>query len=114
MWYVIEESELYSLVTRIPGVVVLARSHPLPPGEQAELVTLQRRMADELTGEGRSDDVGDLGSEYVSTALAGVPGIAPTDLQRLEILNQRVVRHTCLCSVVAVPPDRIPPLLADQ
>jgi hypothetical protein len=114
VWYVIEESELYSLVTRIPGVVVLARSHPLPPGEQAELVTLQRRMADELTGEGRSDDVGDLGSEYVSTALAGVPGIAPTDLQRLEILNQRVVRHTCLCSVVAVPPDRIPPLLADQ
>ena len=114
VWYVIEESELYSLVTRVPGVVVLAVSHPLPAGEQAELVALQRRMSDQLTAEGRSDDVGDLGSEYVSTALAGVPGIAPADLRRLEVLNRRVVRHVCLCSVVAVRPDRIPPLLADQ
>ena len=48
-WYVIEESELYSLVTRIPGVTVLAVSHPLPAADQAELVTLQRRMADQLT-----------------------------------------------------------------
>jgi hypothetical protein len=114
VWYVIEESELYSLVTRIPGVVVLAVSHPLPADEQAELVALQRRMSDQLTAEGRSDDVGDLGSEYVSTALAEVPGIAPADLERLEVLNRRVVRHTCLCSVVAVRPDRLPPLLADQ
>jgi hypothetical protein len=114
VWYVIEESELYSLVTRIPGVVVLAVSHPLPRADQAELVALQRRMSDQLTAEGRSGEVGDLGSEYVSTALAGVPGIAPADLERLEVLNRRVVRHTCLCSVVAVRPDQIPPLLADQ
>ena len=35
-----------------PACVVLAVSHPLPRAEQAELVALQRRMADELTGRG--------------------------------------------------------------
>jgi len=112
VWYVIEESELYSLVSRIPGAQVLALSHPLPARQQAELVALQRTLADRLTAEGRADQVGDLGSEYVTVALAGVPGIARADLARLNVLNRQVVHHICLCSVVAFPADRIPPLLA--
>jgi len=112
VWYVIEESELYSLVSRIPGARVLAQSRPLPSRQQAELVALQRTLADQLTAEGRADQVGDLGSQLVAAALAGVPGIAPADLARLRALNQLVARHVCLCSVVAFPADRIPPLLA--
>jgi hypothetical protein len=48
----------------------------------------------------------------VKAALAGVPGLAPADLTRLADLNRRVVAHTCLCSVIAFPADRIPPILA--
>ena len=112
VWYVIEESELYSLVSRIPGARILAVSHPLPARQQAELVALQRTLADRLTAEGRADLVGALGSEFVTVALAGVPGLAPADLARLKVLNGQVVRHICLCSVVAFPANRIPPLLA--
>jgi hypothetical protein len=50
----------------------------------------------------------------VVPALAGVPGLDPADLDLLAALNRRVVRHTCLCSVVAVPARRIPPLLENQ
>jgi hypothetical protein len=114
VWYVIEESELYSLVTRIPGARVLAQSHPLPPAQQVELVALQRKLSDQLTAEGRSDDVGKLGSKLGATELAGVPGIAPADLARLKALNQLVADHSCLCSVIAFRPDQIPPLLAGR
>ncbi len=111
VWYVIEESELYSLVTRIPGARVLARSHPLPPPEQAELVALQRKLADQLTADGRPGDVGKLGSPYGPDELVGAAGIAPADLARLKVLNWKVNDHVCLCSVIAFRPDRIPPLL---
>ncbi len=114
VWYVIEESELYSLVSRIPGARILALSHPLPARQQAELVALQRTLADRLTAEGRAELVGALGSDYVTVALAGVPGIAPADLARLKVLNQQVVRHNCLCSVIAFPPNRIPSLLGGR
>ncbi len=108
VWYVMEESELFSVVSRLPGAQILAVSHPLPARQQAELVALQRRLADQLVAEGRGDQVGDLGSEYVKAALAGVPGLAPADLTRLRALNRRVVTHTCLCSVIAFPANRIP------
>ncbi len=111
VWYVIEESELYSLVTRIPGARVLARSHPLSPPEQAELVALQRKLSDQLTADGRAGDVGKLGSPYGPEELAGVAGIAPTDLARLQVLDRKVTDHVCLCSVIAFRPDQIPPLL---
>ncbi len=111
VWYVIEESELYSLVTRIPGVTVLAVSHPLPARKEAELVALQRSMADRLAAEGRSDEIGALGSEDVGLVVTGASGIALTDVHRLAALNRAVVRHACLCAVVAVPADHIPPLL---
>ena len=112
VWYVIEESVLFSLDTQLPGAQVLALSHPLPAGQLAELVALQRRLADQLDAEGRADQVDDLDSEYVKVALAGVPGLAPADLTRLRDLNRRVVAHACLCSVIAFPANRIPPFLA--
>ncbi len=111
VWYVTEESELYSLISRAPGAEVLAVSHPLPPAQQAELVALQRKISDQLTAVGHADDVGDLFSEYVVAALAGIPGLAPADLRRLQALNAVVVRHTCLCSVISFPAHRIPAFL---
>ncbi len=114
VWYVIEESELYSLVTRIPGVRVLAASHPLPANQEAELVALQRSMADRLAAEGRSDEIGALGSEDVGLVVTGASGIPPAEVRRLAALNREVVRRTCLCAVVAVPADHIPPLLRES
>jgi hypothetical protein len=114
VWYVTEESELTSLISRATGARVLAESHPLPAPEQAELIALQRTLADQLTAAGHADDVGDLFSEYVVTALAPVArqaGLAPTDLERLQALNTVVVKNVCLCAVIAFPADRIPSFL---
>jgi hypothetical protein len=114
VWYVTEESELTSLISRATGARVLAVSHPLPAPEQAELVALQRKVSDQLTAAGHADDVGYLFSEYVATALAPVAqqsGLAPADLQRLQALNTVVVRHVCLCAVIAFPADAIPSFL---
>jgi len=111
VWYVTEESELYSLISRAPGAQVLAVSHPLPAAEQAELVALQRKLSDQMTAAGHADDVGYLFSEYVVTALAGIPGLSRADLERLQALNTVVVDHTCLCSVIAFRSDRIPSFL---
>ncbi len=114
VWYVTEESELTSLISRATDARVLAVSHPLPAVEQAELIALQRTLADQLTAAGHADDVGDLFSEYVTTALAPVArqaGLAHADLERLQALNTVVVRHVCLCAVIAFPADRIPSFL---
>ncbi len=108
IWLVTEESELYSLISRVPGARVLAVSHPLPPAQQAELVSLQRKLSDELTAAGHANDVGDLFSPYAAAALDGLPGVSAADLHRLSSLNRVVVRHVCLCSVVAFPADRLP------
>ncbi len=114
VWYVTEESELYSLISRAPGAQVLAVTHPLPPGPQAELVALQRKLSDQMTAAGHADDVGYLFSEYVVTALSGIPGLSRADLERLQALNTVVVDHTCLCSVIAFPSDRIPSFLTSK
>ena len=108
VWFVIEESELYSILSRAPAAQVLAVSHPLPAHQQAELVSLQRTLADELAHAGRSDAIGDLMTAKVVEELSGIPGLSRSDLRRLAALNRVVVRHTCLCAVVAFRPDQIP------
>lgn len=108
VWFVIEESELYSILSRAPAAHVLATSHPLPAHQQAELVALQRTLADQLAQAGRSDAIGDLMTAQVSPELSGIPGLSWSDLRQLEVLNRVVVRHTCLCAVVAFRPDQIP------
>ncbi len=108
VWFVIEESELYSILSRSPAARVLAVSHPLPARRQAELVALQRTLANQLAAAGRSGETGDLLTAQVVPELAGVPGVSRRDLERLAVLNRVVVRHTCLCAVVAFRPDRIP------
>ena len=92
VWYVTEESELYSLISRAPGAQVLAVSHPLPAAEQAELVALQRKLSDQLTAAGHADDVGYLFSEYVVTALAGIPACPRPTSSGCQALNTVVVR----------------------
>jgi len=107
VWFVIEESELYSILSRAPGAQVLAVSHPLPTRRQAELVALQRTLADQLAGSGHSGDIGDLMTAQVAEELSGT-GLSRSDLDRLQALNRVVVAHTCLCAVVAFRPDQIP------
>ncbi len=108
VWFVIEESELYSILSAAPAAHVLAVSHPLPNGQQAELVDLQRTLAGQLTAAGRSGQIGDLLTAQVAGELAAVPGLSPGALKRLAVLNRVVVRHACLCAVVAFRPDQIP------
>jgi hypothetical protein len=50
----------------------------------------------------------------VGLVVKASPGITLADVHRLAALNRQVVRHACLCSVVAVPPRQIPPLLKNQ
>lgn len=107
VWFVIEESELYSILSRAPGARVLAVSHPLPARRQAELVALQRTLADQLATSGQSGDTGDLMTAQVAEELSGT-GLPRSDLDRLQALNKVVVAHTCLCAVVAFRPDQIP------
>jgi hypothetical protein len=109
VWYVTEDSEVYSLIAQEVGAKVLAMSHPLPKGELAELVNLQRTLARRLRADGRSDDLGDLSSPFVAYFLYHVNGIPAADLIRLQLLNIAVVQHTCLCAVISFPSDRIPP-----
>jgi hypothetical protein len=99
VWFVIEESELYSILSRAPGARVLAVSHPLP--------ARRRTLADQLATSGHSGDTGDLMTAQVAEELSGT-GLPRSDLDRLQALNRVVVAHTCLCAVVAFRPDQIP------
>ncbi len=111
VWYVTEESQVFSLISAMPGARVLAVSHPLPTGQQAQLIALQRRLAAVLVTEGRADDVSHLGSPLVGFILAGVPGVTTAQLDQLGLLNSGVARGYCLCSVISFPSAQVPAAL---
>jgi hypothetical protein len=111
VWYVTEGSLAYSLITQEVGAKVLAMSHPLPKGELAELVNLQRTLSHRLREEGKSDDLGDLSGPFVWFQLHDDSGIPSAELLRLGQLNIAVVQHTCLCAVISFPSDRFPPTI---
>jgi hypothetical protein len=108
VWFVIEDSMVYSAWSLEPGARVLAVSHPLPSGDQADLVALQRDVSRLLQAEGRSYEVADLSSPYVGIELAHVPGITSRELATLAKFNLQVYRHTCLCAVISFSPKHVP------
>ena len=110
--YVTEESQLYSLISTLPGARVLAVSHPLGAGAQAELVAVQRRLAAELTARGEAHLIPDLGSPLGPLLLTAGPNMSGAVLQHLAALNGAVWRHTCLCSVIEFPAAQLPLALA--
>lgn len=114
VWYVGEESQIYSLLSEQPGAHVLAVNHPLPGPQQAELVSLQRRLAADLLREHHSAYIADLGSPLVGYLLGRVPGLPPGELRALDRLDLLVSRRVCVCSVVAFPPGRLPPSYASS
>jgi hypothetical protein len=108
IWYVTEQSQGFSILSAQPGAHIIAQSHPLSPQHQSELVRLQRKIASELSAEGRAYDIPALGGSLVPFQLENVPGILPSDLNRLSALNVEVDHGYCLCAVIAFPPDRAP------
>jgi hypothetical protein len=105
IWYVAEESDQVSLLSRLPGAQVIAQHRPLSDQDLARLTELQRELADRLHAAGRDDLVKRLSSRFVAFALDGVPGIDHAQLDELGDLNQRIEDATCECAVIAVPPS---------
>ena len=103
VWFVTEDSVLYSVGSRFPGARVVAVTHPLPPAEQAEFVQLQHRLWAVLLADHDGQDLRQLQSPLVAFALAHLPGMAAGDLQRLGRLNAAIGAHGCLCSVLQFP-----------
>jgi hypothetical protein len=108
IWYVTEDSLSYSLATRLPGVHVLALSHPLPDALQSELVALQRQVADELMADGKPGLVSYLGGPLVWAVIPTLPNVSRAQLGRLAELNHQIAARVCLCSVIAFSADQPP------
>ena len=104
--YVTESSAIFHFGERIPGATVLARTHPLPAAEEADLARLQVDLLAQLDAHGAALDAEDLGSPYVASELAHVPALDRSEIQRLARLNTLVARHGCLCAVIAFHADR--------
>lgn len=113
VWMVLEDGRLVSEMTALPGATVIARQEPLGPEKEAELVALQRQLADELRAAGRPDLLGRLDAPLVAFTLDGVPGIDRDAVGRLGELNtEREATERCRCAVIAFPADQAPPLPA--
>lgn len=109
IWYVVEDGLSLSLLTQRAGATVLVQTSPLAPAEEADIVELQRRIAQRLTERGRSDLVARLNEPQLSEQLAFVPGIDPKELARLDRLNDAVaVSGSCRCGVVGFAPSAAP------
>jgi hypothetical protein len=102
---VMEDSALYTLVSSYPGADVVAVSHPLPTGQQTELINLQRRVDAVLIKDGKPDWRTLVGSPFVAIQLDHLPGISSRELNTLSYLNRAVGAHGCLCSVIEFPPS---------
>jgi hypothetical protein len=109
--YVTEESQLYSTMSALPEARVVAVSHPLPGPEQAELVSLQRKLAAVLVAQHQAGYISYLGSPFVAFQLGNVSNMPPLTLRRLSNLNTEVQTNQCLCSVIEFPAGHIPPSL---
>ena len=103
IWYVIEESDQVSLLSKLAGAKIVAQVQPLERVEAVRLTTLQRELADQLAHADRSADISILASPLVGFALRGVAGIRQRDLDQLGALNAIVDRHVCECTVISVP-----------
>jgi len=90
--------------------------------ENAQLVNAQKRLwlslIETLATTVDARDQQTAGHSKRVTRYAGIigteMGLGPEDLERLQALNTTVVAHTCLCSVIAFPSDRIPSFLTSK
>ncbi len=105
VWYAIEEGLVTSIRTSDPRGRVIARTEPLGPEAEAEMVQLQLELRDQLGAAGRLDRQRALDSELVAFALQDVPGIDHAAVARLGDLNRQLKEtEQCRCSVVAFDP----------
>lgn len=109
VWFVVEDGRYVSLLTRLPGARVVARTPALAPDEEAEMVELQREVADDLLRKDRGELVAQLDSPLAPFALEDVPGLDPDQLDRLgELAGQVRDTSLCRCAIVAFPGDQAP------
>ncbi len=111
VWVVVEDGRLVSDFTARPGAEVLARQEPLGPVKEAEIVELQRTIAEQLRAAGRGDLERALDSPLVAFTLDGIPGVDTAAVGRLGDLNaEREATDRCRCAVIAFPTDQAPPV----
>ncbi|CAN5730239.1 hypothetical protein BH10ACT1_BH10ACT1_40120 [soil metagenome] len=109
VWYVVEDGLELSLLSALPGAEVVARTSPLPSADEAELVTLQRRIAGQLRRAGHPDLMASLDSPLATFELDAVPSISQSDRDRLSHLDEQVQRAgRCRCAIVAFDSDDAP------
>jgi hypothetical protein len=109
VWFVVEEGRFLSLLTRLPGATVVARTDALSPEDEAELVALQRRIAEGLLERRQHALVAQLDTPLATFVLEDVPRVVDADRERLSQLNQLAGDGArCRCAVVAFPPDQAP------
>lgn len=109
VWFVVEEGRYLSLLTRLPGATVVARTRALAPRDEAELVDLQRSIAADLLDDGQGGLVGRLDDPLAAFGLEGATGIDAAARDRLGELNGRAREASrCRCAIVAFPADLAP------
>ena len=109
VWYVVEEGHELSLLTELPGALVVARTDPLAPDDEAEVIALQRRSADQLRAADEEDLISRLSSPLVAFSLQDVASISVADRNRHGDLDERVGGvGLCRCAIVSFPPDEAP------
>jgi hypothetical protein len=109
LWYVVEDSTQFSLLSAQPGATVVVRTAPLSPANDAELSRLQRTLAAQLDESGHSDLMSALNTSLVTVILRGIAGVDQAAVARVAQLDRLVASSgTCRCAILSFPPDEPP------
>jgi hypothetical protein len=104
IWYVTEDGNDVSLMTENPDATVLARTSPLTPAEESDLVTLQRLLGRQLQDQGRADLLPVLDQPGVASLLPKGGRFDQQAVERVAQLNAKVERSGgCRCAVIKWP-----------
>jgi hypothetical protein len=105
IWYVIEPGGWFSRLSALPGARVLASTAALPAADEAELLALERSLADTADAIGRPDLIGLMDSVYLPALTADLAGVDPAAVARIGTLEGRAHRAAvCRCAIVAFDP----------
>jgi hypothetical protein len=108
VWYVVESSQDFNLLSSQPGARVLAQSHPLSSSDQKELAYLQMKVFNGLSPGAKKADFALLNQPLIALALGKLPWVTDQEMTRLARLNLKIMDHTCLCGVIAFAPNTVP------